>query len=133
MAKRKYKYETKKSKPVLPKLRRRDVRYLLFRIKRGTVHTVDFDLRQHAETVEKVVLDQLEKKGLVLRDFTFAWDISPTNPFRLIGKTIEEWLVEGGSFEEVPDGVDPRSFLLRVDPENVPFLRRQPPAFTGQE
>lgn len=133
MAKRKFQYTKRDGEPVLPSLRRRDVRYLLFRIKRGALPTVDFNLRQHAKIVEKTISNQLKEKGLVWRGFTFKWDVSPTNPYKVIGKTIQEWLTEGGSFEEVPDGVDPRSFLLRVDPENVPLLRRQPPAFTGQE
>jgi hypothetical protein len=126
MAKRKYKTK-------LPELDRRAVRYLLFRIKRGMVETVDFDLRQHAGAIEEAILKQLKKKSLVISGFTFTWDVSATNPYKVIEKTIEEWLNEGGSFEDVPDGVDPRSFLLKVDPESVPFLRRQPPAFTGQE
>lgn len=89
--------------PTLPVfLSRRLIRNRLYKIRLGTDDGTD-DL--------KSVIEAQFKTGMTWYTFTFNWDISPTNFFKVI--TAKEWIAEGGRFDAVTG-------------------RHYPPAFTKQ-
>ena len=85
------------------KLLRRTVRRQLFKIRRGI--EMNNGLKEWIEG--QFDNNRQQNWGT----FTFTWDVSPSDPFKIIIK--EEWISEGGSFDE-------SGF-------------RKPPAFTKQE
>jgi hypothetical protein len=133
-------YTRKKKEPeyVLPtNLRRRDVRYIMFRIKRDVIETLDRDLRVHAEAIKAHFEEEMEKEGVSWGGFTFSWDVSPTNFFKIIKRDLRVWVEEGGSFLGRPPGMDSkawaehvlRSMLQNWETSPQPL---DPPAFTNQ-
>lgn len=87
------------------KLRRRHVRYKLFRIRDEHPDYLDDGLK------EAIELQLDPNKGQTWDTFTFQWDVSANDPFKVIAKS--EWVSSGGKFDE--NGL------------------RSPPAFTEQE
>jgi hypothetical protein len=142
MAKRKTSTKRKrtterKAPAILPILPRRTVRYILFRIKRDMTHTMDRDLRVHADAMTKHFEKEIEEKGLAMKDFTFTWDVSPDNPYKVIRIGVREWVMEGGSFEGRPPGMESRAWARHVlstllDRQDRPLVPYDPPAFTRQ-
>lgn len=89
--------------PIEPlRQQRRNIRYRLFRI-RDDADPVSDDLKQYFESQFQF--------GMTWRTFTFTWDVSPTNPLKII--TDDMWDNEGGGYD-VQTGV------------------KSPPAFTHQ-
>lgn len=87
------------------KLRRRHVRYKLFRIRDEHPDYLNDGLKEAIET-------QLDpNKGQTWDTFTFQWDVGANDPFKVI--VLNEWTQSGGKFDE--NG------------------QRTPPAFTEQE
>lgn len=90
--------------PNLPAfLTRRHVRNRLYRIRLGSDDGID-DL--------KTFIEKQFKPGMTWHTFTFNWDVSPTNFFKVI--TPDEWGAENGQFDAVTG-------------------RHYPPAFTKQD
>lgn len=88
---------------------RRDMRYKVFLfINTGTESFPG--LKEHFE--------KQFKKGWSWENFTFVWDLSPTNPLKAIPE--REWLVEGGA------ALDPR------EGEVFTAARYYPNGFTAQ-
>lgn len=135
-----YKRRTKKKKPkiVLPEhLERRKIRYIMFRIKRGSEDTLDKNLRRYAEVIKAHFDALLEPEGLTWGGFTFSWDVSPTDPYKIIKKDLRVWVAEGGSFLGRPPGMTRKQWadhVLRSMLQNweTPPQPLDPPAFTGQ-
>lgn len=128
----------KRKEPALPVLPRRSIRYILFRIKRDMTHTMDRDLRMHIDVLTKHFENSVKEKGLHLRDFTFKWDVSPTNPYKVIRIGVREWVAEGGSFESRPPGMSSGDWAKHVlvtllDRHDRPLVPYDPPAFTRQQ
>lgn len=130
--------ETKPSKLMtLPNLGRRRIRYILFRIKRGTTDTMDRDLRMHASAIKAHFDKELRRESMSWAGFTFVWDISPSNPYKIIRRDVYVWAKEGGSFEGRPPGMDRAQWAKHVlatllqnnQSALVPF---EPTAFTQQ-
>lgn len=135
MAKRSYR--SKAAKLVLPNLSRRKVRYILFRIVRGTVDTMDRDLREHADVLQRHFDSALEDKGFIWADFTFGWDVSPNDPFKVIERDLRLWVKEGGSFIGRPPGLGRAAWANHVVAQllqnaQTPPLPLDPPGFTKQ-
>ena len=109
----------------------------MFRIKRNSVDTLDRDLRRHVEAIRAHFDDALADKGLTWAGFTFSWDVSPGDPFKIINKDLRVWVAEGGSFLGRPPGMDRAQWsnhVLRSMLQNweTPPQPRDPPAFTNQ-
>lgn len=140
MTKKKSTYKRKPSEPmiILPKnLQRRKVRYIMFRIKRGVVDTMDRDLRLHADSIKAHFDKEMEKEGLTWGGLTFSWDVSPSDPYKIIKKDLRVWVSEGGSFLGRPPGMDKKAWaehVLRSMLQNweTPPQPLDPPAFTNQ-
>lgn len=127
----------KSSKLVLPNLERRTIRYIMFRIKRDAVDTLDFDLRRYAGVLKEHFDAELQEAGLTWGTFTFGWDVSPSDPYKVIPKDVRVWVQEGGSFEGRPPGMDQASWAKHVLAtllvnQKRPLVPFDPPAFTGQ-
>jgi len=91
--------ETKK--PNLPyKLNRRGVRYRLFMIRFRKDDGSRDDLKNHIESQFTF--------GQKWETFTFAWDVSPNDPFKVI--TEDQWEEEGGKYDRVTGGKHPSAF-----------------------
>ena len=58
------------------------------------------DLKKHMESQFKF--------GINWTTFTFAWDVSPKDPFKLI--TEDQWISEGGKFDPVTGAHMPTAF-----------------------
>lgn len=87
------------------KLRRRHIRYNLFRIRDGHPDYLENGLKELIEA-------QLDpNKGQTWDSFTFHWDVGANDPFKVIIKT--QWAESGGGYDETGN--------------------RTPPAFTEQE
>lgn len=134
-----YKKRSEKKYPVsLPRnLRRRDVRYIMFRIKRDAVETMDRDLRMHAAVIKAHFDDLLEKERFNWGGFTFSWDVSPSDPFKIIKKDLRVWVKEGGSFLGRPPGMEKADWATHVLSSmlqnwETPPQPLDPPAFTSQ-
>ncbi|MCK5547828.1 MAG: hypothetical protein KAI64_02355 [Thermoplasmata archaeon] len=133
-----YKRKATPKKIVLPKnLRRRDVRYIMFRIKRDVVDTMDRDLRIHAGAIKAHFDKEMEKEGLLWGGFTFSWDVSPSDPYKIIKKDLRVWVAEGGSFLGRPPGMDKAAWAKHVlgsmlQNWHTPPQPLDPPAFTSQ-
>jgi len=143
MTKKKSTYKRKKRKPsepmiILPKnLQRRKVRYIMFRIKRDAIGTMDRDLRLHADSIKAHFEKEMEKVGFTWGGFTFSWDVSPSDPYKIIKKDLRVWVAEGGSFLGRPPGMDKKAWaehVLRSMLQNweTPPQPLDPPAFTNQ-
>ncbi len=137
MAKRKTTKRKKKASLVLPDLQRRKVRYIMFRIVRDQVDTLDRDDRQHVEVIKKHFDAELEKEGYVWRGFTFKWDVSPVNPYKIVERDLRVWVKEGGSFEGRPPGMSRGAWGNHVLSQlmqnfETPPLPTEPPGFTKQ-
>lgn len=136
--KTKYKKRVTEPQIVLPNLERRKVRYIMFRIKRDQVDTMDRDLREHAEVIKKHFDAELKEKGYVWSGFTFNWDVSPVNPYKIINRDLRLWVSEGGSFIGRPPGMGREAWgrhvlsQLMENFETAP-LPTDPPGFTKQE
>lgn len=113
---------------------RRQIRYIIFRIQKGTVGTMDRDLRAVAEDVERAILKQLAKRGENWKGFTFTWDLDPkdTNPPTIVGPSKRDWVARGGGFEYKPSGLTERQWADLVLAQGMKVARR-PAAFTKQE
>jgi hypothetical protein len=136
--KAKRKYTKREKKPlVLPNLDRRMVRYILFRIKDGAEDGMDRDRREHAEVIKKHFDAVLEEKGYAWSRFTFDWDVSPVDPYRVINRDLRLWVDEGGSFIGRPPGMSREAWgrhvlsQLMQNFETAP-LPTDPPGFTKQ-
>lgn len=136
-----YKKKAKAKEPeiVVPRhLPRRTVRYIMFRIKRNQVDTMDRDLRVHADAIKALFDKGLEKEeGLSWAGFTFSWDVAPTDPFKIIKKDLRVWVMEGGSFLGRPPGMSRKDWanhVLRSMLQNFETAPQplDPPAFTSQ-
>lgn len=88
---------------------RRQMRYRLFRIREGGRIGDAYDLG-----LKKFMEAQFTSE-MNWENFTYEWDVSPSNPLTIISKDISnyEWLEQGGKF----DGAD----------------KKVPPAFTRQK
>ena len=80
---------------------RRGIRYRLFRIRDGG------EIAKEHDWGLKSWIEMQFKPGMVWRDFTFTWDVSPSEPLKVI--TPFEWLAEGGKIDQetnlcVPSG-----------------------------
>jgi hypothetical protein len=99
--------------PRVIRLMRRNIRYRLFRIRDGRT---EFD-----NGLRKLVESQLEGRDSI-KDFTFTWDVSPSDPLKVIN--MFEWESEGGKFDRImelcDDGISREKRVCR------------PPAFTRQ-
>ncbi len=134
MAKRSYK---KKSKPVLPPIARRRIRYIMFRIKRDTIDTLDRDLRVHVGAIKNHFNKILEEAGLSWSGFTFSWDVSPSNPYEIVRNDLRDWVAQGGSFIGRPEGMTSEAWAIHVlrrmlQNQETPPVPLDPPAFTKQ-
>jgi len=90
--------ETKKPNLPYGKPRRR-VRNLLFKIRFGKFIGTS-DLKEHIESQFKF--------GMNWSTFTFAWDVSPKDPFKVI--TEDEWEAEGGKYDHITGSKNPPAF-----------------------
>jgi len=98
--------KSKEPEIVLPRhLERRKVRYIMFRIKRDVVETMDRDLRECADVIKAHFDKELAGMGLSWAGFTFSWDVSPVDPFKVIKRDLRSWVQEGGSFLGRPPGM----------------------------
>lgn len=137
MAKRKTTKRKKKAPLVLPDLARRKVRYIMFRIVRDQVDTLDRDDRQHVEVIKEHFDAELLKEGLVWTKFTFDWDVSPVDPYKIIKRDLRVWVSNGGSFIGRPPGMSREAWgkhvlsQLMQNFETSP-LPTDPPGFTNQ-
>jgi hypothetical protein len=134
MAKRRTK---SKAKIALPVLERRRVRYIMFRIREGVENEMDRDLRVHAAAIRQHFDQELEEAGFVWRNFTFEWDVSATNPYKVIKRDLRVWVEEGGSFIGRPPGMTREDWARHVvssllENAETPPLPLDPPAFTKQ-
>ena len=93
---------------------RRKIRNRLFRIRQGNE---DFDRGLRAFMEEQMTPDMSFEK------FTFSWDVSPSNPLKVI--SVFEWVDEGGTFETLN--------VLCDDGIMRPQKMCDPTAFTKQE
>lgn len=136
MVKKKRTY--KKKEAPLPALARRRVRYILFRLKRGAEDTLDKDLRMHADAIKEHFDRELKEQGRVWAGFTFNWDVSPTDPYKIIAEDVWVWVTEGGSFDGKPQEMTSPQWAqhvlsrLRTSKQKA-FVPFDPPAFTKQE
>jgi len=112
-------------------VRRRTIRYILFRIKRGTSETMDSDLRALVPTIEEYFRPLLAADGLNWDGFTFDWDLSPNEPFDVIGPSMRQWVQSGGWFEGRPGEMTEAEWAQSVL-HNGTAARRKPTAFTHQ-
>ena len=91
--------ETKK--PNLPYgADRRRIRHRLFMIRFGKDDGSQDDLKKHIESQFRF--------GMNWPTFTFAWDVSPIDPLKVI--TEEEWEKEGGRHDHVTGSKNPSAF-----------------------
>ena len=93
---------------------RRQIRYRIFRIRDGRD---EFD-----NGLRKLFEAQLEGRT-TFDQFTFAWDVSPTDPLKMVSPF--EWESSGGTFEEIME--------LCEDGIQRPRRLCKPTAFTHQE
>lgn len=75
---------------------RRGIRYRLFRIRDGG------DIAKEHDKGLKSWIEFQFKPGMIWDEFTFTWDVSPSEPLKVISPF--EWLAEGG-------GIDPETGL----------------------
>lgn len=95
---------TDKQIKTLQSLDRRKIRYRLFRIREGHLGPFDEGLKNFIE--------KQFTHGETWQNFTFYWDVSPTNPLKVIRQY--DWVSEGGSID-------------------IATLILEPPGFTKQE
>jgi hypothetical protein len=122
----------------LPQLNRRFVRYILFRIKRDAVNTMDRDLRKHADAIRDYFQNELQRHGYTWSGFTFTWDVAANDPYHIIPKDLRVWVANGGSYLGRPPGMsreDWAQHVMRSMLKNFqsPPLPLEPPAFTSQK
>jgi len=132
MAKRSY-----RSRLTLPNWPRRKVRYVLFRIVRGTVETLDREYREFVPTIQQHFERAVSEQHFSMSDFTFRWDVSPRDPYRVIERDLRLWVREGGSFIGRPPGMTQEAWgrhVLSTMLQNTetPPLPPDPPGFTKQ-
>lgn len=74
------------------KLKRRHIRYKLFRIRENNPEFLTDGLKEIIEA-------QLDSnKGLTWESFTFQWDVAANDPFKVILK--RQWNETGGGYDE---------------------------------
>lgn len=115
-----------------PDMERRWLRYILFRLKRSMVHTMDRDLRELVPAIQAYFERELDRKGLTWAGFTFKWDVGPKDVFAIISPSPHEWVLLGGEFEGKPGQMTEAEWAKHVVAEGI-AARRKPPAFTRQE
>lgn len=115
-----------------PDIERRTLRYILFRAKRDTLHTMDRDRRELAPVLKEFFESELQRKGLTWAGFTFTWDVAPSDVFDLVGPSMTDWVDRGGMFEGKPGAMTEAEWAKHVVAEGI-TARRKPPAFTRQE
>jgi hypothetical protein len=113
------------------------VRYIMFRIKRDVVETMDRDLRECAPVIKAHFDKVMVEAGVNWGGFTFSWDVSPTDPFKIIKSDLRLWVQEGGSFLGRPPGMSREQWATHVTRSmlqnwETPPLPLDPPAFTHQ-
>jgi len=80
-------------------LHRKNIRYRIFRIREGNDPVQD-DLKQHLQ-------DQFQF-GMSWKMFTFTWDVSPTEPLKIIVE--DQWEEEGGGYDRMTGIKAPSAF-----------------------
>lgn len=94
---------------------RRHIRYRLFRLRDGSTEMAhDGGLKRWMELQFK--------PGMNWKNFTFDWDVSPSEPLKIV--SIHEWVAEGGLLEQFHERTDQGT--------NVMQTRCTPTAFTKQ-
>jgi len=78
---------------------RRNIRNRLFNIRRGT-DIVNDDLKEHIEKQFQI--------GMNWKNFTFLWDISPTDHLKVIRE--DQWFNENGGYDPITGRKSPTAF-----------------------
>lgn len=113
---------------------RRQMRYIMFRIKSGQVDAMDKDLKAVAGKLEKVLSKGMDSKNLNWGGFTFIWDLDPVSPPKIIADNSREaWLEAGGTFEGNPGNLTEKEWATIVVAQNIRKFPRMPAGFTKQE
>ena len=88
-------------------LLRRQIRKKCFNIVSGTCD----------DTELKVKIESQFTDGMNWSNFTFVWDISPNDPYKVIKSN--EWLTYGGHINEVSGKYEPTGFTRQKIERNI--------------
>jgi hypothetical protein len=80
-------------------LTRKQVRKWLFALRDG--YAIESSELQLAQGVKNIIVDQLRGTDYAFSQFTFDWDIHPTNPLKVIGPLEHDWRDGGGKIDHI--------------------------------
>lgn len=94
---------------------RRLLRNRLFRIRSG-------DTSLEADGGLKKWMELQFKPGMAWQNFTFEWDVSPSEPLKVV--SIHEWVAEGGLLESILDRNDAAGVVMRTQCTPTAFTKQ---------